>query len=190
MTPAVTDLSNSRLKGDMPELENQTNLRFLNLNSNQFSGSIPSLKGTVQVEIIDLGNNNLHGHLPDWIGEMISLRVWVLRLNSFHGPTPHQLTSLQSLQVLGLSCNKFSGSLPPAITNFTAMMKGRTTRRISLNNKAGFYVHRGKVLSLMKCFDICNNQPDGKIPEDNGYSNGLDTITCRTTISAAKFLLQ
>jgi len=145
----VLDITNNKLKGELPDCwNNLTSLQLLDLSNNKLSGKLPfsmgalvnmkalglrnnSLSGQLpssmksysdNLVVLDLGENLFHGPLPSWIEDSLhQLVILSLRSNNFFGSLPLDLCYLRKLQVLDLSLNNFSGGIPTCVQNFTSM---------------------------------------------------------------------
>ncbi|GLJ42025.1 hypothetical protein SUGI_0870150 [Cryptomeria japonica] len=187
---SVLDLAENHLEGKMPaEWGNITKIHTLKLNGNHLRGVIPSsISEGRSLQVLDLGNNDLEGTLPQWIGKLSQLHVLVLRSNHFHGSIPRQVIGLPNLQILDLSGNHLSGAIPSNLTNLLAMVNasqnnsnhleeysstGATyTNQITISWK-GWDVEFVKVLFILKCIDLSNNNLSGSIPPEMGSLQGL-----------------
>nr|XP_034927027.1 receptor-like protein 15 [Populus alba] len=68
---------------------------------------------------MDLRDNSFTGSVPNWIGNLSSLSVLLLRANHFDGELPIQLCLLEQLSILDVSQNQLSGPLPSCLGNLT-----------------------------------------------------------------------
>jgi hypothetical protein len=68
---------------------------------------------------MDLRDNSFTGSIPNWIGNLSSLSVLLLRANHFDGELPIQLCLLEQLSILDVSHNQLSGPLPSCLSNLT-----------------------------------------------------------------------
>ncbi|XP_059066635.1 receptor-like protein EIX2 [Cryptomeria japonica] len=187
---SVLDLAENHLEGKMPvEWGNISKIHTLKLNGNHLRGVIPSpiSKGR-SLQVLDLGNNDLEGTVPHWIGKLSQLRVLVLRSNHFHGSIPRQVIGLPNLQILDLSGNHLSGAFPSNLTNLLAMvnasqnnsnhLEGYSSTGATYANQItiswkGCDVEFVKVLFILKCIDLSNNNLSGSIPPEMGSLQGL-----------------
>ncbi|XP_059066584.1 receptor like protein 22-like [Cryptomeria japonica] len=187
---SVLDLAQNHLEGKIPaEWRNLKQLNTLKLAGNQLRGVLPSsLSKCRSLQVLDLGNNNLQGTIPHWIGKLSQLHVLVLRSNHFHGSVPHQVIHLPNLQILDLSHNHLSGPIPSNLTNLLAMVNASQsnpnhlekhtndntiyTNKIAISWK-GADAEFVKVLFILKCIDLSNNNLSGNIPLKMGSLKGL-----------------
>lgn len=107
------DLGNANLSGKLvPQLDQLTNLRYLELYSNNISGTIPERFGNLKnLESLDLYSNSLTGPIPDTLGKLTKLSTLRLNNNSLSGTIPMSLTTVP-LQLLDLSNNLLTGDIP------------------------------------------------------------------------------
>jgi len=68
---------------------------------------------------MDLRDKSFTGSIPNWIGNLSSLSVLLLRANHFDGELPVQLCLLEQLSILDVSQNQLSGPLPSCLGNLT-----------------------------------------------------------------------
>ncbi|GLJ42029.1 hypothetical protein SUGI_0870220 [Cryptomeria japonica] len=181
----VLDISNNSLSkwGDREDLHT------LKLSGSYFTGVIPSSISKCQtLQVLDLGNYNLEGTIPQWIGKLSQLHVLVLRSNHFHGSIPRQVIGLPNLQILDLYGNHLSGPIPSNLTNLLPMVNasqsnpnhleednptGPTyTNKITISWKGGDAMFV-KVLFILKCIDLSNNNLSRGIPPKMRSLQGL-----------------
>ncbi|XP_059066589.1 receptor like protein 26-like [Cryptomeria japonica] len=195
----VLDLAENHLEGKIPaEWGNLKEINTLKLAGNQFRGIIPSSMLKCQsLQVLDLGNNNLEGTIPHWIGKLSQLHVLILRSNKFQGSIPPHVIDLPNLQILDLSSNNLSGTIPSNLTNLLAIVNASqsnpnhleqhtsektvfTINTVYTNNIAiswkGGHAEFLKVLFVLKCIDLSNNNLSGSIPLKMGSLQGLITL--------------
>ncbi|GLJ42015.1 hypothetical protein SUGI_0869930 [Cryptomeria japonica] len=195
----VLDLAENHLEGKIPaEWGNLKEINTLKLAGNQLRGVIPSSMLKCQsLQVLDLGNNNLEGTIPHWIGNLSQLHVLILRSNKFQGSIPPQVIDLPNLQILDLSSNHLSGPIPNNLTNLLAIVNASqsnpnhmeqhtsektvfTINTVYTNNIAiswkGGHAEFLKVLFILKCIDLSNNNLSGSIPLKMGSLQGLITL--------------
>ncbi|WZZ72970.1 hypothetical protein YC2023_084340 [Brassica napus] len=101
--------------GPIPSsFSNLTSLKELRLGdiSNGSSSSLDFIKDMKSLRILVLRNNNLTGTIPSDIGEFSNLEQVDLSFNQLHGPIPASLFNLNQLTHLFLGNNTLNGSLP------------------------------------------------------------------------------
>lgn len=92
------NLGVNRLGGVIPvELEHMVGLRSLGLERNQFQGNIPDLEDMTQLTQLYLESNNLDGPLPGSISKLVSLVELNLSNNHLTGTIPSELAKLTRL---------------------------------------------------------------------------------------------
>ncbi|KAJ0501035.1 putative non-specific serine/threonine protein kinase [Helianthus annuus] len=103
-----------------PELGNLRRLQQLYIDSSGVGGKIPStfanLQNLVTVRISGLSNGTL-----DFIKDLKSLRVLVLRNNRISGTIPTDIGEYQNLTQLDLSFNNLSGEIPRDLFNLSRL---------------------------------------------------------------------
>ncbi|XBI14999.1 hypothetical protein VPH35_057499 [Triticum aestivum] len=116
------DMSNNILEGEVPKCFHFYKIEHLILNNNCLSGKIPAfLQNNTNLKFLDLAWNKFSGRLPTWIGNLAYLRFLVLSHNKFSDNIPVDITKLGQLQYLDLSGNNFSGAIPWHLSNLTFM---------------------------------------------------------------------
>ncbi|KAI3872683.1 hypothetical protein MKX03_004258 [Papaver bracteatum] len=108
------DLSNSRLKGKVPNsLTLLTDLQLLNLSSNTLSGELSESFGDLlSLQNASFGSNSMSGQIPESISDLHSSMHLDLSSNQFNGTIPKFLTRMKNLKYLNLENNNFHGVLP------------------------------------------------------------------------------
>lgn len=111
-------ISNNLTGGITTDLENLSNLEFLDLKNNQLSGSIPQELGNLEnLEHLDLDYNQLSGTIPPELGNLKNLQYFSMYSNQLSGSIPPELGNLSNLKTLRLWNNQLSGSIPPELGN-------------------------------------------------------------------------
>nr|XP_034894868.1 receptor-like protein 15 [Populus alba] len=114
------DLSKNNLSGYIPSCFSPPSLIHVHLSKNRLSG--PLTYGSYNSSFLvtmDLLDNSFTGSIPNWIGNLSSLSVLLLRANHFNGELPVQLCLLEQLSILDVSQNQLSGPLPSCLGNLT-----------------------------------------------------------------------
>jgi Leucine-rich repeat (LRR) protein len=143
------------------ELENLSQLMWLELYSNQLSGSIPSELGNLsQLEWLDLHNNQLSGSIPSELGNLSQLRELNLYNNQLIGSIPSELGNMNQLKILNLRDNQLSGFIPSELGNLSQL------ERLDLRNNqlSGSIPSELRNLSQLVGLYLSNNQLSGSIP--------------------------
>ncbi|XP_059077346.1 receptor-like protein 19 isoform X1 [Cryptomeria japonica] len=191
---STLNLEKNNLNGMIPNLcKRMSSLEVLKLGDNALEGQVTSWLGNCKsLKILDLRNNNLQGNISDWIKRLHNLQVLSLKNNKFNDEIPLQLNKLQNLQILDLSNNNFLGSIPIDFMKLTAMAnqsenKETLQQEYRFNNiyENYYYVDEiivknkgrdmefAKILRLVKCLDLSNNNLSGNIPKNIGSLKGL-----------------
>ncbi|XP_059066631.1 LRR receptor-like serine/threonine-protein kinase FLS2 [Cryptomeria japonica] len=170
------DLYNTSIEGEIPlSIVNLSKLVELDLSYNMLTGVIPpSLDSLSTLVRLHLNANELHGMIPSTIS------------NHFHGRIPCQVIGLPNLQILDLSGNNLSQPIPRNLTNLLTMVNAlqsnpndledvRYTNKITISWK-GWDVEFVKVLFILKCIDLSNNNLSGRIPSKMGSLEGLTAL--------------
>ncbi|GLU12189.1 hypothetical protein SLE2022_288890 [Rubroshorea leprosula] len=184
----IIDLSHNKLKGKLPIwlLENNSQLRFLNLRNNNFTGQflLPS-SAMSSIVWLDLSINQLHGKLPHDFGDkLLNLEYLNLSKNSFKKNLPASLGKLGNLVKLDLAFNNFSGEVPRELLMgctrlehlrlsynrfsgqiFTSEFNLSNLFQLELsNNKLMGMLSNVKLHKSLAILDVTNNMMSGPIP--------------------------
>ncbi|KAI3810099.1 hypothetical protein L1987_19708 [Smallanthus sonchifolius] len=113
--------SDNELTGRIPDfIGNWTLLQSLRFEGNSFEGSIPPsfsrLTSLQDLRICGLSNGTL-----DFIKDLKSLRILVLRNNRISGSIPTDMGEYQNLTQLDLSFNNLSGEIPRDLFNLSQL---------------------------------------------------------------------
>ena len=184
----VLNLRNNNLSGAIPRSfpTERCNLRSLNLNGNAVNGKVPqTLKNCQNLEVLDFGNNEIEDEFPFWLGDLVNLRVLVLRSNKFFGSLPRSVgrnSSFSSLRIMDISSNRFNGNLPSeSFLSWKAMRESNEisggTMVLAFGIISGIYygdsvtvTNKGleltlvKILTIFTSLDVSQNDFEGEIP--------------------------
>ncbi|XP_059066625.1 receptor-like protein 19 [Cryptomeria japonica] len=182
----LLDLSMNQFNGSIPShigayLENA---RFLSLSRNNLSGAIPDSICTPYLQVLDLSKNTLSSVIPPHLTRnSSSLSALDLAENHLEGKIPAEWGNITKIHTL-----KLNGPIPRSLTNLLAMVNasqsnpdyleeytsiGATyTNQIKISWK-GWDVEFVKVLFILKCIDLSNNNLTGSIPPEMGSLQGL-----------------
>ncbi|XP_068489056.1 receptor-like protein Cf-9 homolog [Phaseolus vulgaris] len=118
------DLSyNENLRGELPNSNWTTPLRFLSLSSTAFSGYIPdSIAHLKSLSSLTLRDCNFNGLLPLSLFNLTQLDQLDLSENKLVGPIPTHITKLSKLSYLYLSGNMLNGPIPRWCYSFPSML--------------------------------------------------------------------
>ncbi|KAI3675672.1 hypothetical protein L1987_85264 [Smallanthus sonchifolius] len=113
--------SDNEFTGRIPEfIGNWTLLQYLKFEGNSFDGSIPDSFSRL-TSLQELGISGLSNGTLDFIKDLKSLRVLVLRNNRISGTIPTDIGEYQNLTTLDLSFNNLSGEIPRDLLNFSQL---------------------------------------------------------------------
>ncbi|KDP24892.1 hypothetical protein JCGZ_25154 [Jatropha curcas] len=119
---AKKSLKSQNLQGMLPtDLSKLPYLKDIDLTRNYLNGTIPSTWGSTQLEVISLLGNRLTGPIPKEIGNISTLREFVVEYNQLSGELPQELGNLNNIRRMLLSSNNFSGQLPETFANLTTL---------------------------------------------------------------------
>ena len=128
------ELIANRLDGDLPpEIENLTNLYWLQLSGNRLRTIPPELGNLSDLTYMGLAHNQLQDDLPPELGKLTNLRVLQLFNNQLKGTIPTEWGNLINLKILQINDNALSGYLPPELGQLSQL----TTLYLSANQFSG-----------------------------------------------------
>ncbi|PPD89999.1 hypothetical protein GOBAR_DD13067 [Gossypium barbadense] len=187
------DISHNKLSGAIPSwlLQNNTDLKFLNLRNNSFTGKLDPFPQHPLSSMVhmDASYNHIDGHLPKDLGIVLpNLQYLNLSCNFFKGELPSSVGAMRKLLLLDLSFNNLSGKLPNELVKNCTVLG---VLKLNNNNFRGdFFSTHFNLINLralelgnneftgglmtkefyakMRIFDVSNNKMTGKIP------NGID----------------
>ncbi|XP_058071873.1 probable LRR receptor-like serine/threonine-protein kinase At1g56140 isoform X7 [Magnolia sinica] len=141
------DISSNNFNDSLPpELGNLTSLQELLASDNNFTGKIPDFIGSWALTDLSMQGNAFEGPLPssfsnltslnylrlsdvsngssslNFIENMTSLCILVLRNNMLFGTIPSTIGKHQSLKHMDLSFNNLSGPIPPSLFNISSLV--------------------------------------------------------------------
>ncbi|KAK9268730.1 hypothetical protein L1049_000491 [Liquidambar formosana] len=116
----LLDLSENNLSSSIPPCSGPLSIRHVHLSKNRLTGPIKrALFYSQSLVTLDLGDNNLIGTIPNWIGNLSSLSILILKANHLEGRIPTQLCHLSQLSIMDLSRNNLSGTIPRCLSDIT-----------------------------------------------------------------------
>ena len=120
-------LANNALHNELPgDIQNLSDLEFLDLHDNQLNGSIPDVIGNLaHLTHLDLSSNDFSGNIPDSIGQLKNLESLILYDNQLSGTIPAALGYATSLKRLYLEKNHLTGTLPEELASLSNLEKIR-----------------------------------------------------------------
>ncbi|TYG98880.1 hypothetical protein ES288_A10G152400v1 [Gossypium darwinii] len=158
-------------------------LRSLKIGGNKLEGKLPrSLANCQKLEVLDVRKNMIHDTFPNWLVKLPSLMVLILRSNKFYGSIHFSGDGnvFPMLHILDLASNNFSGEVSVEFfQSLRAMMvidgyKSKPSYvgdnsyyqdSVTIVNK-GFEINYQKILTLLTCLDLSNNNFHGRILEE------------------------
>ncbi|KAL3845825.1 hypothetical protein ACJIZ3_003228 [Penstemon smallii] len=176
------DLNHNNLVGQFPTwlLVNKTNLQVLNLRNNSlFSPSLPldTKSNLTNLEQFDISLNQIHGELPNFIGMLSGLRALNLSMNYLQGNIPASIGDMKFLKMLDLSNNSFSGVIPQHLAMGCVSL---IVLKLSNNALQGPLLPEKSNLTSLEFLYLDNNQFSG------GFSQGFLNSTRRSRIIILK----
>lgn len=176
------------LTGPIPaEIDNLTNLTYINLFSNELTGPIPEEIGNLSgLTALNLGRNQLTGAIPSVIGNLTNLKRLYLGENQLTDSIPPVISNLTNLTHLWLSNNQLTGSIPDEIGNLTNL----TALSLFLNQLTGKIPESiCDIYSNLGYFVISNNQLCPPYPSCIENAVGYqDTTNCSQLLIVSEIL--
>ncbi|KAJ0235896.1 Receptor-like protein kinase 7 [Hirschfeldia incana] len=171
------------LSGTVPtDMNNCTNLTYLDLGNNLFSGSFPDFSSLSQLQYLYLNNSAFSGVFP-WDSLQNATKLVVLSLgdNPFDTtPFPDKIISLKNLSSLYLSNCSIAGKIPPSIGDLTELRN----LEISDSDLTGEFPPEIVKLTKLRQLEVYNNSLTGKFPP------GFGTLTDLTLLDASTNYLE
>ncbi|MBA0628782.1 hypothetical protein Godav_023439 [Gossypium davidsonii] len=181
----VLDIASNNFSGQLSiEFFQATHkLRSLKINGNNLEGKLPrSLANCKRLEVLDLGKNMIHDTFPYWLVKLPLLKVLILRSNRFYGSIKffEDGNAFPMLHILDLAYNNFSSEVS---VDFFQSLRGMMVidgnkvkpsyvgdnyyykDSVTIVNR-GFEIFYQKILTLLTCLDLSNNNFHGRILEE------------------------
>ncbi|GKV42722.1 hypothetical protein SLEP1_g50100 [Rubroshorea leprosula] len=160
----VIDLSHNKLKEKFPIwlLQNNSNLKFMNLRNNSFVGQLylPSY-AIGNMVWLDLSNNHFTGKLLEDFGDkLLGLQYLNLSQNQFEGTLPSSLGKIRDLVNLDLAFNFFLGEVPNELLVGCSKLEHL---RLSHNRFNGQFFSSEFNLSSLFQLELNNNEFTGSL---------------------------
>ncbi|CAI9766407.1 unnamed protein product [Fraxinus pennsylvanica] len=175
---SVLDLSENKLRGSVPSCFNPSRIRHVYMNNNQLEGELTyAFYNSSSLVTLDLRLNKFIGSIPQWIGNLSSLSVILLRgidlsSNKLHGEIPDGLGNSSEIRALNLSHNNLIGTIPETFSNLRLI----ESLDLSYNNLSG-RIPTGLIkLNALAVFNVAHNNLTGMIPE-NGQFGTFDEVS-------------
>jgi hypothetical protein len=130
----------------------------LSLTNSNLKGTLPNSITTLPLTVLNLRFNQLGGNIPAALGSISGLAALQLDNNQFTGAIPVSLTNAKLLYALDLSGNQLTGSIPsfiglPALASLNVANNQLSGPLPVLDN-----------LPLLELLDVAGNQLTGTIP--------------------------
>ncbi|KAJ0237630.1 Receptor-like protein kinase 7 [Hirschfeldia incana] len=168
-------LGYNSLSGTIPgDINNCTNLTYLDLGNNLFSGTFPDFSSLSQLQYLYLNNSAFSGVFP-WKSLRNATKIVVLSLgdNPFDTtPFPEEVVSLKSLTWLYLSNCSITGKIPPTIGDLTELRN----LEISDSDLTGEIPPEIVKLTNLRQLELYNNSLTGKFPLGFGNLTNLTRL--------------
>ncbi|MBA0664463.1 hypothetical protein Goklo_004459 [Gossypium klotzschianum] len=181
----ILDIASNNFSGQLSiEFFQATHqLKSLKINGSNLEGKLPrSLANCRNLAVLDLGKNLIHDTFPYWLVKLSLLKVLILRSNRFYGSIKifGDGNAFPMLHIQDLASNNFSGEIS---VEFFQSLRGMM---VIDDNKAkpiyvgdnyyyqdsvtivnrGFKIFYQKILTLLTCLDLSNNNFHGRILEE------------------------
>ncbi|EOY03433.1 Leucine-rich repeat receptor-like protein kinase family protein, putative [Theobroma cacao] len=167
------------LTGELPSLENLSQLAELDFSHNEISGSISQELGNLKsLVLLRLSWNNLTRSIPSALGFLSNLTHLEMRSNQFYNYIPPEIGELKNLITLDLSNNKLVGLIPSTLGKLTNL----TTLNLSNNKLVGSIPSTLRRLTMLTSLDISNNMPVGSISSTLSQLIFLETLNLSNNI--------
>jgi Leucine-rich repeat (LRR) protein len=182
-TLRILDLHQNRFGGQLPTIDGEAVIDYVNLKSNQLVGSIPhSWANLKQLTHLDLSFNDMGGVIPATFPALTQLSFLYLTdyeirhrdqvTKKFDKSFPSVLESMISLRELGLHNTRLTGSIPTWI----GLLTNLRVLAIDDNALSGTIPTEMGNLSLMRFLLMEKNNLDGTIPTEFGQMKKLQAL--------------
>lgn len=181
----LLELNHNNMRGDFPSwlLMNNTKLEVLKLMDNSLSGSFSlnsSTSKNVNMRLIDVSSNYTDGELPISIGSFFPNLAFInMSRNLLRGEIPSSFGDMNSLSLLDLSDNHFTGELPPLLLNKCQNLR---SLKLSNNNLHGRILPRTANLTNLYSLSLDNNRFTGEISPGLLHSRDLHILDLSSNI--------
>ncbi|GLJ15119.1 hypothetical protein SUGI_0247210 [Cryptomeria japonica] len=156
-----------------PEINNLTNITFIDFRNNFFQGRIPSLKRIKKLERLYLQGNSLEGSIPIDFGQLKHLGLLDMSNNMLSGEIPGSLGDCKNLELFDLSHNKLKGKIPREVASLSNL---HFYLNFSWNLLEGPLPAEISKLVLVLAIDISSNHLSGPIPAAIASCSALESL--------------
>lgn len=167
-------MNSNEISGRLPDANERSELRVLNLQGNRFDGSIPTTLGVLTtLEVFNVAENRLTGTLPRQLFN-VPLTELTVGGNTLDGTLPTQMAEVTTLTALSLGPNLFDTTIPTFLGELTNLklldmsiipeLKGRIPAEVGIS------------LTKLEELTITETSVSGNIPEQFGRLTDLQTL--------------
>jgi Leucine-rich repeat (LRR) protein len=168
------NLSFNFISGRIPDGNERSQLRALNLEGNRLDGSIPSTMGEFEnLESLNLAQNRLTGLLPRQLFDL-PLTELTVGGNSLDGTFPAEMTKATTLTGLLLGPNLFNTTIPTFFGELTNLK--RLSMAVIPELKGRIPAEIGISLTKLEELTITETSVTGNIPDQISQLTDLQTL--------------
>ncbi|KAF9665288.1 hypothetical protein SADUNF_Sadunf16G0107100 [Salix dunnii] len=150
------------LQGEFPMgIFQLPNLRFLSIWHNPYlTGYLPEFQSGSQLELLLLGGTSFSGQLPESIGNLKSLKEFLVAECYFSGAIPSSLGNLTKLNSLDLSFNNFTSGTLDWLGNLTKL----NLLSLTQTNSYGNIPSSIRNMAQLSVLELARNKLTGQFP--------------------------
>ncbi|EAZ06192.1 hypothetical protein OsI_28432 [Oryza sativa Indica Group] len=171
----VLDLSTNSLDGDIPiSLGGCPKLHAMNLSMNHLSVSATTILPVIfPKSLSNVKRNFIHGQDLSWMGNLTSLRDFILEGNIFTGNIPETFGKIVNLTYFSVQNNQLEGHVPLSIFNISSIR----ILDLGFNRLSGSHpLDIGIKLPRISRFNTINNRFEGIIPPTLSNASALEVL--------------